>query len=523
MRKAISYLRFSTPEQEKGDSKRRQATAAVDYATRKGLELDDKLSFQDLGVSAFRGKNAETGALGLFLEAVRSGLVEKGSTLLVESLDRISRQAARKALRVLEAIVEEGITVVTLNDGREYTSENLDDDPMALMIALLTFVRANEESATKSKRLKAAWGHKRDQLGTEAMTSNGPAWLVLDDSGKWRHKPEAVKVVRKVFAEYLKGVGVQRIAFDLNQEGVPTFTRRNGKDAKRWHRSYILRLVQNPAVVGRFVPHQIIHRPDGIRDRVPLPEKAIDDYYPAVIDPETWSRAQALCDTKQSPRRGIHANHGVTNLFASLALCGRCGSSMVATSKAEHRNGRVYRYLVCTKARAGDGCKYTAVRYDVVEAAFLAKAEELLGEVPAGTPDDQTREQLETALGVLEEALETLGEGYQRTHSETLLTKLQEAEQERTEIRQQLVDLRQKQDATTGPLVGKRLADLLADLQKVPLDRTTANAFLRQVFSGVALDVERGVLGFAWRHTSEVSEVVFGWPKGRGKRTLKSA
>ena len=50
--------------------------------------------------------------------AVNDGLVPKGSVLLVEALDRVSRQSARKAVRILEDIVEGGITVVTLNDGK---------------------------------------------------------------------------------------------------------------------------------------------------------------------------------------------------------------------------------------------------------------------------------------------------------------------------------------------------------------------------------------------------------------------
>jgi DNA invertase Pin-like site-specific DNA recombinase len=110
MPKAYSYLRFSTPEQMQGDSYRRQTAMAEDYAARHGLELDRELTFQDLGVSAYRGKNAETGRLGDFLAAAEAGLVPEGSFLLVESLDRISRQAARKALSILGDITDQGIT-----------------------------------------------------------------------------------------------------------------------------------------------------------------------------------------------------------------------------------------------------------------------------------------------------------------------------------------------------------------------------------------------------------------------------
>jgi DNA invertase Pin-like site-specific DNA recombinase len=180
--RAFSYLRFSTPEQMKGDSLRRQTELARRYADQHGLMLDEDLTFQDLGVSAYRGKNAEAGKLAYFLEAVRSGLVPRGAYLLVESLDRISRQAARRALRVLEEIVDEGITLVTLNDGKAYTEASLNDDPVSLLMALLTFIRANEESATKSRRLKEAWKQKRKAAADRPLTARAPAWLRLNRS-----------------------------------------------------------------------------------------------------------------------------------------------------------------------------------------------------------------------------------------------------------------------------------------------------------------------------------------------------
>ncbi len=56
-----------------------------------GLELDDKFTYKDLGVSAYDRSNLERDALGLFLEAVEAGKVPKGSILLVEAFDRLTR------------------------------------------------------------------------------------------------------------------------------------------------------------------------------------------------------------------------------------------------------------------------------------------------------------------------------------------------------------------------------------------------------------------------------------------------
>ncbi|MBE1425301.1 DNA invertase Pin-like site-specific DNA recombinase [Desulfomicrobium macestii] len=114
--RAYSYVRFSTPDQMKGDSFRRQAEASRRYADENGLELDESLTFHDLGVSAFRGRNIEDGALGSFLDAVDQDRVKPGSYLLVESLDRLSRQSAYRAFRQFSAILDKGVNIITLHD-----------------------------------------------------------------------------------------------------------------------------------------------------------------------------------------------------------------------------------------------------------------------------------------------------------------------------------------------------------------------------------------------------------------------
>jgi Resolvase, N terminal domain len=143
--KAYSYLRFSTPEQAKGDSFRRQTSMAQQWCLKNGHALDESTSFKDLGVSAFRGNNLKVGRLGDFLEAVRAGAIPSNSTLLVEALDRVTRLEPLDALDVLRSITREGITVVTLNDGRFYTEESLRTNFVDLMVSLMMFLSARGE------------------------------------------------------------------------------------------------------------------------------------------------------------------------------------------------------------------------------------------------------------------------------------------------------------------------------------------------------------------------------------------
>ena len=170
--KCYSYIRFSSPEQEKGDSLRRQLKMSMDYAKEKGLVLDDRLKLRDLGLSAYKGEHTKReAALGRFLALVESGDIPNGSVLLVESLDRLSRGQVLKALDQLRAIVDAGITVVTLADRMEYTQESINFNIGQLMFSLTIMSRAHEESATKARRLKAAWDGKRENIQTKKLTA----------------------------------------------------------------------------------------------------------------------------------------------------------------------------------------------------------------------------------------------------------------------------------------------------------------------------------------------------------------
>ena len=152
--RAYSYLRFSTPDQSRGDSFRRQADKARKFAAQNDLELSED-SYQDLGVSAYRGRNIVEGQLGKFLEAVESGKIKRGSYLLVENLDRLSRDRLMPALNRFHSILEAGINIATLNDGTVYTKDSI-NDLTGLIIPLVYMSRANEESVTKSERGRAA-------------------------------------------------------------------------------------------------------------------------------------------------------------------------------------------------------------------------------------------------------------------------------------------------------------------------------------------------------------------------------
>jgi len=158
MKKAYSYIRFSSKAQASGDSLRRQLVASEAWAKKNNYHIVDSL--QDLGISAYKGNHAKDGALSLFLQKVQEGLIPQGSVLIVESLDRLSRQEILTAFSQFTAILSAGIKIVTLIDGYEYSKDSINDIGN-IMFSIMSMSRAHEESEVKSKRLKAAWENKR--------------------------------------------------------------------------------------------------------------------------------------------------------------------------------------------------------------------------------------------------------------------------------------------------------------------------------------------------------------------------
>lgn len=496
-RRAYSYLRFSTPDQLKGDSLRRQTSMATAYALNNGLELDESLTFHDLGISGYRGQNAESGRLADFKEAVKVGLVPQGSVLLVEQLDRISRLTPRKALRVLEDIVEAGVSVVTLNDGREYTPESLDNDPTDLLVSVLTFMRANEESRTKASRLAQAWIGKRAIASEKPITATMPAWLQLNrEAQRIDQIPDRVAVVRRIFEMTLEGVGQHKIAETFNREGMAPW----GSGKRRgvqWHATYIAKILGNEAVLGTLTPHRIEHEA-GRKRRVPL--EPIAGYYPAIISPEAWAEVQTLREAKGAPR-GRQAAAPISNILARLAKCALCDGTMTRVQKGK----KSVPSLVCTRAKSGAGCEYKSIRYSSVE-------RRLVQVLPAMIRDREGLEEvedIEARLSELDDIIqarmeqtETLVDMLLETPSQALTTRLRAMESELAGSIAERDALRGHRDIMAGPLVGSRIDQAIAALQVADgeeLNRAAANLALRRIFKRAVINWPAGTIDLEWQ------------------------
>ena len=453
---AYSYIRFSTRIQETGDSLHRQKTLADDYAAKHGLKLNSA-RFEDLGVSGFRDKHIEGGALGKFLLAVRQKKILPGSTLLVEAFDRLGRGKLTDQLKFVLEIVSHGIKVITISDGLVYDQASFDKDPSKYYSTLGFMWRGHEESSIKSFRIRESWRSKREAAvaNGERMTKRGPAWLRATNDGKFEIIPERGEIIRRIFSLYLQKTGKAAIAKQLQREKVPIWTDpKKTKDGKKsnirvWQPNYIIRIVSNPAVIGE------LHL--GMRDEVTkkraMTKQVLVGYYPAVIDRDTFDRAQLIRKGKLMPT-GQAQSRGA-NLFTGLLHDGHAKGFLMRMQV----KGRVSKYprssiyLVSDAERIDQVNTWNYVKFEESFFEFIDHVNWQSLVAQKETPVEVSKWEAHTTsikaeLKVLEKERDNLVEYIGKAgHSDSVQQRLQKKERD-IDIRvQELVELQQKQAA----------------------------------------------------------------------------
>jgi DNA invertase Pin-like site-specific DNA recombinase len=368
MRNALAYIRFSTPKQERGDSLERQQADIRAYCDRKGWPVVEWIS--DKGRSAYKGDHLHGGNLGKLTKRIEAGEFPHGTVLVVEKLDRLSRQGHRLARRWLETVIACGIIVAVSAHDKQYDDASLD----SLLDAIEVWMAAKlamDESAEKGRRVGAAWHRKLTEKAErgEVLTSRCPGWLVPVETGQgdqgtsFKIVHERAVVIRSVYEWTAAGDGIARIAKRLAGTAKPWGdTGGNG-----FTPTHIMRWIDGPQAEGDMIPYYANRKKEN--------GKRVVGYYPRVVDADLVTRARAgrMSRRKTGGRRYINA-YG--NLFMGVMRCGRCGGGVTmqrgpSTEQNKHAGPG---YLHCANASLGRGCDSGVMyRYLDFEKAALAE------------------------------------------------------------------------------------------------------------------------------------------------------
>lgn len=315
---AYSYRRFSSAsgKQRDGTSLQRQLAMAQEVCNAKGWTLVDMPP--DAGVSAYKltsgemAANFHRGQLGIFLSKVNNGAIKPGSILILERMDRFSRNYFDIVFPIWLNLLQSGIEIYNCAFDTHYTLEAIRKNSNIANQALMEMAQANEYSRNLSNRIGKAFIIKRNDIAKGLKVNTGPwcpYWLDWKgDTGKEGvYSPNKhADTVKRLVDEYLSGKGMFTIAKDLIKDG--TATMKGGK----WCQSIISHILNNPTLIGTAT----------------LKEVQYPNFYPALITQEQFNSLLAKLSDNKNRCGGNPLSDNVGNLFRNRLHCNTCGGAM---------------------------------------------------------------------------------------------------------------------------------------------------------------------------------------------------
>ncbi len=150
-----------------------------------------------------------------------------------------------------------------------------------------------------------------------------------DEQGNLIINEKQAKIVKRIYTDYLDGKGANRIARELEEEGVPNW---NGK--AKWYESSIRKMCSNEKYKGDTL--QKTYTVDfltkkRVENNGEVPQYYVEESHPPIIDKEMWEAVQLEMERRRDFAERYNISKldyaTVENPFAGRVICGHCSSS----------------------------------------------------------------------------------------------------------------------------------------------------------------------------------------------------
>ena len=347
------YARVSSEGQaEKDLSIPAQLKALRDYAAKRGWAVHAEYVDE--------AKSARSADRPKFQEMIATARQKEGpfNTILVWKLSRFARNR-EDSIIYKKLLRKHGVEVVSIN-------EQIDDSPSGRLLegiieVIDEFYSANLASDTiRGMKENARRGFLN---GSVAPFGYRAAKIMVDGNEKTKLviAKEEAPLVERIFKLCLEGKGAKEIARTLNDEGIRT--RRGG----RWEVNGVRYIMRNETYTGVLIFNRVRKHP--LREGQNWGENTVrvEDAHPAVIDRETFDRAQAVI-VARSPRQ-VHPRTVSSNYLLSGFLFCACGANMGGQAA---KSSSFFYYGCHNRQRRGDhGCKSKLVSRAKIETALV--------------------------------------------------------------------------------------------------------------------------------------------------------
>lgn len=239
------------------------------------------------------------------------------------------------------------------------------------MLTILSSIAENE-SISISQNNK--WSiQRRFRNGTFKLSS--PPYGYDYKDGVLTVNEEQAAVVRRIFSEALSGKGAQKIADDLNADGITP------KKAALWNASTILGMLSNEKYTGDVVlqktytdDHFKRHRNNGEKDQIMIRRN-----HEAIISHEEFDAVNELL-RQRGDEKGIEKGKGKYQKrypFSGKIICSECGSHF--KRRIHYYGGSQYIAWCCSKHIHDIAkCSMRFIREDDIHQAFITMINKLI-------------------------------------------------------------------------------------------------------------------------------------------------
>ncbi|TVX97958.1 recombinase family protein [Cohnella terricola] len=356
MTRAAIYVRVSTMKDSQKDSPEHQVAACKHYAEDMGWEISEDIIYED----------RESGTNIIDRQAIQQLVrdAQRGTfqVVIFAALSRFARDIG-DSIELKRTMVDAlKVRIISIDD---HYDSNRDGEMLFSIIASIN-QSVSEQISRSSRRgkresaLKGNFTGSRAPYGYMREVRNGLKVLIPDEY--------QTNVVNTIFQLYTANkMGEKAIVAYLNDKGIPS--PKNGV----WGVTTVQRMLQNEAYIGKnrsskYETKKVYTNVNDLSERKKVQvQRPKSEWryankvttHQGIIDEQTFQLAQSLrLERGGGERGGIKQK---INIFAGIMKCAHCGSAMVSMrskSKKTDKDGREYRYLICSRRRRqGDaGC-----------------------------------------------------------------------------------------------------------------------------------------------------------------------
>ena len=240
-----------------------------------------------------------------------------------------------------------------------------------------------------SKNIKRTKNRKKKE-GFYYVSYAPYGYRKIDKAGHLEIDEIAAEVVRRIYKDFLNGMGTYQIAQALNAEGITTpglhmnmsTSINNLTDTTdKWRHTTVKRILINPIYIGTIVQNKCKKISYKSKKMINLSEEEhtiMKNHHEAIIDIEIWETVQKIFENSKTVRIKKE-----DPLLKPLLYCSHCHNRLQVIKKTDKYKDKVTsrRYIYCgtaTKKISNQKCYNQYLNYDKFEIKILNQISEIL-------------------------------------------------------------------------------------------------------------------------------------------------